>query len=144
MSIWLWAVVLVAAYVLWRLVKPGRGVQTQHTTQSEVLALPPYAGAYRDLDIVGESFRQDEIEQLWSTGSDGTFTAVLIPEDDNPHDENAVRVEVEGLHVGYLSRECAKDYRSHMGDQQCAVPVHLVQGGEDKMIGVFTGISRHS
>jgi hypothetical protein len=63
----------------------------------------------------------------------------MIPENDNPHDRNAVRVEVEGRHVGYLSRETAKDYRSYMNDQRCAVPVHLVRGGPEGTIGVFTG-----
>ena len=95
-----------------------------------------------DFDIVGESYRQHILRQLWDDGADDTFTAIMIPENDNPHDRNAVRVDVEGRHVGYLSRETAKDYRAYMNDQRCAVPAHLVKGGPERTIGVFTGRKR--
>ena len=42
-------------------------------------------------------------------------TATLIPEDDNEYDANAVRVEIGGRLVGYLSREQAQEYRSAVG-----------------------------
>jgi hypothetical protein len=48
---------------------------------------------------VGESFSQNAIEKFW-TGSDVTLDAVLIPENDNPHDRMAVRVEIDGAQVG--------------------------------------------
>ena len=37
--------------------------------------------------------------------------AVLVPEADNPYDENAVSVWVDGLKVGHLSRDDARRYR---------------------------------
>lgn len=66
------------------------------------------------LDVVGESYRQDNLWRLV-----GGFTteyvrapciAVLSPEN-NPHDPNAVAVHISGLLVGYLPRETAARYR---------------------------------
>jgi hypothetical protein len=62
--------------------------------------------------IVGESFRQGEIEKLRAhviaTTGGSQFTAVLIPEPSNPVDANAVAVYAEGFGlVGYLSGEKA-------------------------------------
>jgi len=49
-------------------------------------------------------------------------TAVLVPEPKNPHDGNAVRVDVlvdgQSLKVGYLSRENAKSYQLHLVELQ--------------------------
>src|ERR1700730_332289 len=104
---------------------------------AEAEQLPAYKGLYKDLDIVGESYRQGAIRGLW-TGPAKTFAAILIPESDNSHDKNAVRVEIAGVHVGYLSRETAKEYRSDMGDARCKVPVHMIMGGPEDTIGVFT------
>ena len=95
---------------------------------------------YKDLDIVGESYHQGAIRGLWA-GPEVTFAAILILENDNSHDRNAVRVEIAGVHVGYLSRETAKDYRSCMGAERCKVPVHMVMGGPESTIRVFTGRS---
>jgi hypothetical protein len=107
---------------------------------AEVAALPAYKGIYKELDIVGESFRQAAIRGLWA-GREMTFAAILIPESDNSHDRNAVRVEIGGVHVGYLSRNTAKEYRSYMSDKRCKVPVHMVVGGPEDTIGVFPGRS---
>jgi hypothetical protein len=134
-------ILAVVAYLVWKvfaLARKERGRRIARAT-AEAESLPAYKAAYLHLDIVGESYRQHVIRQLWDDGAGRTFTAIMIPESDNPHDRNAVRVEVEGLHVGYLSRETAKDYRGYMNDQRCAVPVHLVRGGPEGTIGVFTG-----
>jgi NAD-dependent DNA ligase len=71
-------------------------------------------GSYA-VPIVGESRHQEVLEEL-SASNRGTnkVTASLILEDTNPHDPNAVRVEVNHKHVGYLSREMAKVYRARM------------------------------
>lgn len=101
-----------------------------------------YRGAYKDLEIVGESYRQSAIKKLWRQGgAQRTFEAELVPENNNPHDQNAVRVEIEGVHVAYLSRESAKEYRGYMSTARCRIPVHLVQGGSEGTVGVFTGRS---
>jgi prepilin-type N-terminal cleavage/methylation domain-containing protein len=93
-----------------------------------------------DLEIVGESYRQAALERLSDSGAEKTQDAIMIPEANNPHDRHAVRVAVDGLHVAYLSRDTAKEYRGYMGAGRCAIPVHLVKGGPEGTIGVFTGV----
>lgn len=70
------------------------------------------------VEVVGESNYQPALEDLCRgrtpDGADAYFTAVLVPERDNPHDYNAVRVEIEGNVVGYLPRPFAKTYRGEL------------------------------
>jgi hypothetical protein len=70
-----------------------------------------------DLEVVGEASYQ---ESLWRVvGGRGSLEdrvrvdvyAVLVAETDNPYDANAVSVWVQGLKVGYLSRDDARRYR---------------------------------
>jgi len=79
-------------------------------------------GGHEDLEVVGESFRQDSLWRL-AGGRRGEHVrqeviAVLVAEDDNPHDRDAVAVWVDGLKVGYLSREDARRYRPGLLEQQ--------------------------
>jgi hypothetical protein len=67
------------------------------------------------LEVVGESNYQDA---LWTVVGGRRreavryeTQAVLEPEPHNPHDQNAIKVLVEGHHVGYMSREDAAAYR---------------------------------
>lgn len=69
-----------------------------------------------DLEVVGESHYQGALWQLVGAVPPDERVredvyAVLVAEADNEHDPNAVSVWVEGLKVGYLSREDAKRYR---------------------------------
>ncbi|MES1200176.1 MAG: hypothetical protein ABUS57_01855 [Pseudomonadota bacterium] len=40
--------------------------------------------------------------------------AALAPENDNPHDDQAVAVLIGGERAGYLSRDDARRYRAHL------------------------------
>jgi hypothetical protein len=67
------------------------------------------------LDIVGEQSYQDALRKLGAPfTSEGPtrvdHLAVLVPEPANRYDKNAVRVQVQGQRVGYLSRENALLY----------------------------------
>jgi HIRAN domain len=69
-----------------------------------------------DLEVVGESYYQENLWRLvgprWPDDRiRHSVYAVLVAEDDNPHDANAVAVWVQGLKVGYLSRADARRYR---------------------------------
>jgi len=68
------------------------------------------------LDVVGESFYQRELAEIaggrTEDGVDLSVNAELVPQDDNPHDQNAVAVQVKGKIVGFLPREQAAAYRS--------------------------------
>ena len=75
--------------------------------------------------IAGESF-QDAINQLLqenaitpdedSTLKTHILTAHLIPDNDNPHDSNTVRVDINSRTVGYLNREQALSFRRRLDE----------------------------
>ncbi|HEY7932384.1 MAG TPA: HIRAN domain-containing protein [Solirubrobacteraceae bacterium] len=70
------------------------------------------------VNIVGESFFQPALVAI--TGRQGwvevqhTCTAVLVLEPSNPHDPHAIRVEIKGRVVGYLSRKDALSYEPYL------------------------------
>ncbi len=72
-----------------------------------------------DLEIVGESHYQKHLNKLCGghtkEGSKKEVVAELHYEDKNPHDNKAIRVDVNGKTVGYLSREDARYYRKRIG-----------------------------
>ncbi len=68
------------------------------------------------VDVVGESHRQQALERIGGGRDangvrDPDHVAGLLPERDNPVDPEAVAVQVDAMHVGYLSREDARAYR---------------------------------
>lgn len=103
------------------------------------------------LEVVGESYRQDDLWQLVGGFSADRVrcaaTAVLVPEPENPRDRNAIKVLIDGRHVGYLSREDAVLYlpgllhlmASHAAP--IALAGQIVGGGQRDdglgMLGVF-------
>jgi hypothetical protein len=101
------------------------------------------------LEVVGESYRQDNLWAIVDTPRTGNrvdvaILAVLVPETANEHDANAIAVWVSGLHVGYLAREDALEYRPGlerlMADGPVALRGRVVGGGyEDGLarLGVF-------
>lgn len=70
------------------------------------------------MSVVGESFYQDAIIKVSGAPASGEFrhecTACLVPEPTNPHDKFAVRVEIDGTHVGYLPRGSARRYHRRL------------------------------
>ncbi|HEX3148020.1 MAG TPA: hypothetical protein VHR66_08040 [Gemmataceae bacterium] len=75
-------------------------------------------GGRFNLEIVGESHYQRELERVCGgrtrKSQDLEIAAVLLLDDGNPHDAQAVRVEIKGLTVGYLSRENARIFRARL------------------------------
>lgn len=71
-----------------------------------------------DVIVVGVSFYQAVLENIHGNrceiGHDVFTEAEIIPYDDNPHDKNAVRVDINGETVGHLSRKNAILWRSKM------------------------------
>ncbi len=72
-------------------------------------------GAVTDLRLAGTPQRQDV---LWAVANrhrqptpDGYLPAVVMREPSNPHDPNAVRVYCDGVTVGYLFRDKAKQWQ---------------------------------
>lgn len=94
-----------------------------------LLQLP--SSGYCNFDIVGESHYQNNLQGVAGKkkryGVRVTATAHVILENDNKHDPNAVRVDINGLTVGHLSRADAQQYRATVGKSgQCAA---LIVGG---------------
>jgi len=96
-------------------------------------------------DIYGESNYQPALSKAYrrhgGTGSDLKVSATLVPEQNNKHDSNAVRVEIDGSTVGYLPREKAAEYRASLGAQsgQCGAKItggHERYNGERAFFGV--------
>ncbi len=91
-----------------------------------------------DLEVVGESYYQPNLWHL-ARAHPGkqrvreNICAVLVAEDDNPYDPDAVAVWIDGLKVGHLSRENAQRYRPGLLAQQEA------QGMPIALPGVITG-----
>lgn len=77
----------------------------------------PGPGSY-SLDVVGESKYQSALEKICggrtAEGHKKIVQATLIHENDNPYDNKAIRVDIEGMTVGYLSRDNAREYRERL------------------------------
>jgi len=99
----------------------------------------PGDGRFR-FAIVGESRYQKELENICGgrrkDGAEHITEAVLIAEDENPADRNAIRVDVRGRTVGYLSRQDAFLYRERVrvgSLTSCAIQCRAkVRGGWDR------------
>lgn len=88
------------------------------------------------LACVGESHYQSAFERICGPrdedGQNREVVAVLSPEDSNPYDSDAVRVEVHGHVVGYLSRQDARVYRELLTATGCTDSLQcrgLIRGG---------------
>jgi hypothetical protein len=72
--------------------------------------------------------------------------AALIPEPDNKHDRNAVKVYIDGVHVAYLAAEEAEDYAEGFALCQSqkrglACQAVIVGGGKKKpSLGVWVDL----
>ena len=83
-------------------------------------------------EVVGESQYQDELRVLYrmhgGTEHDIKVIASVVPEDDNRHDPNAVRVEIKKRVVGYLTRQMAAEYRAAVGTASGRCSAKIVGG----------------
>lgn len=89
------------------------------------------------LSVVGESHYQGELKSI--AGEHGersaskTVVALLRPEADNPHDDKAVSIWIEGLKVGHLSSDDARSFRRRLSSKklsnQTTACTALVVGG---------------
>lgn len=77
----------------------------------------PSTGAF-GFEIVGESNYQAALKRLAGDHGDSScraeHQAELVPESDNQHDNMAVAVKINGLLVGYFSRDDARSFRRRL------------------------------
>lgn len=96
-------------------------------------------------EIVGESHYQSALEKICEGRSGESqskkATATIVHEDDNPYDNEAIRVDINGLTVGYLSKNDARKYRQALkimgkAGATATCPALIVggwdRGGKDK------------
>jgi hypothetical protein len=86
-------------------------------------------------EVKGESFHKRELISITGkkpeAGYRQQFRAQLIPEDGNKKDENAVRVEINKKHVGYLNREDAMEYRKRKYGKRGCRAIIVCGGGDN-------------
>ena len=100
------------------------------------------------VNVVGESNYQPAIRKAcgWEPGTDTSFEcfAELVPEPTNRYDPNAVRVDIDGACVGYLSRADAIELGPAISEALAEHSSGLVRAviagraaGETDNLGVF-------
>ena len=87
-------------------------------------------------DIVGESNYQDALTKIVGRKSEfastDVFDAVLVCENDNPHDSNAVGIMISGKKVGHLSSRDAISFRMELAKIDSSLPQTIVDA---KIVG---------
>lgn len=116
--------------VAWFLSKPIRDGFRSGLKEEE-----PAPPAGFSLEVVGESNYQAALARVAGPkGRDSVnvvVTAEVIFEESNPHDSYAVRVDVQGKTVGYLSRETARIWRKRVPSAQVTCSA-VIRGGWDR------------
>lgn len=99
----------------------------EKVAEAEARSLAEEAAAFRwpedqnYISVVGESFYQDDLQRL--AGEHGkrsakvNVTALIKPDDNNPHDDKAVSIWIKGLQVGHLSRDEARSFRRRLSQK---------------------------
>ena len=94
-------------------------VPERQSGKQEVVVL--MGGLKFELEIIEEERYQAALEAICgprvARGVNRFETARLISEDKNPRDKNAVRVEIRGKQVGYLSPDAAILYRQQLASR---------------------------
>ncbi len=133
-----WVILLaVVAFFLLQIVKGFRSEAAEHSGIK--VSISQHSAHGYPVEVVGESHYQDALEALCGgrtyDGVEKYCTASLVLEDSNPYDHNAVRVDISGRTVGYLSRDAAKAYRlrlkqsGRLGAVECPA---VIRGGWDR------------
>ncbi|HFU4206537.1 TPA: HIRAN domain-containing protein [Streptococcus suis] len=64
-----------------------------------------------------------------------TSNVQLVPEPDNPYDENALKVVVEGIFIGYVSKGYAKQLQKYVSNESFSVDcLATFSGGKHKSL----------
>lgn len=97
-----------------------------------------------DFEVVGESYYQDAIHKIAKQQEAEAvnnpealtqpLTAYLIPDDNNPYDDKAVQIDIDGMKVGHLSRADARSFRRRLGAKK--LTGHITTCGA-KIIGGY-------
>jgi hypothetical protein len=127
-SIYHWLIVAAIVWFIYRIFVTRSGTQSDTQKQSIKTPSEPPLTHWESLnefefEIVGESFYQPALAALASPYDDSSlgsaiFKAVLVPEDNNRYDKLAVRVDINGLNVGHLSKDDARSFRRRLSSRK--------------------------
>lgn len=106
--------------------------------------------------VAGTSFRHEAIESIGTPNSDYDMSASeavesydygdriyeyefyahpsLVPEPDNPHDPNAIRVEADGVHIGYIKSGSTAHIRNLLKEDRIKSMDIDIGGGRYKQL----------
>lgn len=89
----------------------------------------------KTLKAVGTSFQKINWDNLFKEDTNiRNCNIKLVPENDNPFDDNAVKVTYEGIHLGYMSSPDAALYRSRFGEKSIELKGEITVKGETKSV----------
>lgn len=98
-----------------------------------------------NLEVVGESHYQPALRAAAGKGEVRHHCrATLVLEASNRYDNKAVRVDVNGRTVGYLSHDEARSYRraiKNCGDLECDAVI--VGGGKGRSLGIWLDVGEN-
>jgi hypothetical protein len=111
--------------------------------RSRVTVSVEVPGGDFDIAAVGESHYQEALRAaVAGRDTPAGCDAALVPEDDNPYDAKAVRVEVRGECVGYLCRSHAAIYCRRYSDRSISCKGKLCGGDDDRpFIGIWLKVA---
>ncbi len=142
---WFFALVIVVLAALFCIEMVRRQVRKQR--EQAMTARIRGDGRYA-AEVVGESHYGDNFRRLRQEmrpkGADEEWfgDALLRLEGDNPHDDQAVAVFIDGRQVGYLGRDLARDFRFSIqrggltARSEFAVGARIYWGGDDGLFSV--------
>jgi hypothetical protein len=91
--------------------------------------------------VVGTSHYQDALLELTGRQGDEEIRvdkiAIFAPEPDNPHDPNAIAVQIDGRLVGYLSRDENRRWLDVVGGREVGCEAMIAGRGGTTGLGVF-------
>lgn len=108
-----------------------------------------------DFQVVGESHYQEALAAtVRALAPNRKVIATLIPDNSNAHDDQAVRVELYGQHVGYLGRDDARGFRQRLTAKKLSGQITSCEAeirgggkkrnGEEMLYGVFLRLKQVS
>lgn len=110
-------VIVGIGYLVWKTLRLlGRIFRFFSTYKVPLTGRIPPSGRC-DYHIVGESHYQKALKKVlrrYGRGEEKPLTAYIITEPDNPYDENACAVYIDGMKVGHLPRDDAAYYVRQM------------------------------
>jgi hypothetical protein len=114
MSIGSIALLFLVSVVVWYFIRRSRSRSPSTTIPTNPVGSLQGPGTY-EIEVVGESHYQPALTSICGGRSEKSVKkhvqATLVLEDENPHDSQAVRIDVNDKTVGYLPRHSACEYR---------------------------------